>query len=448
MNAVTTRYDLVAMHEMIDAAVLGHNIKTARRAAGLTQADVVGGDVSAAYLSRIESGERRPEFNLLERIAARLGVSTEQLLTGLDSERGAIAVRLAEVPYLLRTGELASAQQTLGAAGALLVGTGDTAVQGEVTFLQAATRLADGDVDGAIDELHAIVDAPANDPLAAWCTAAAPLLVDALLRAGRLGAAVETGEAALARLEAVGLAAAPEARMLATRLARVHLARRDYGAATTVARRAMPAASKRDLAVAYRDAAAKVLASGETHLAATYARSAAEVEAEATRARVRAEHLAVVGELLLVDEKAVPGFSAQETLATVLQTLIETEAMPARVEAVRALLARAAVAAGDDDAALEVLEGASHDALVDDVVRASCLVVRGEIDQRAGRLEAAVLNFDAAATALGDPDQVPVDERGAAAQVWYGLGALHDDRDDGDRARIAYRAAASLTARP
>src|SRR3954465_1955149 len=64
----------------IDAAELGRRIRHARGAAGLTQSPLAGADASAAYVSRIEAGQRRPEAGLLERMATRLDVGLEQLL--------------------------------------------------------------------------------------------------------------------------------------------------------------------------------------------------------------------------------------------------------------------------------------------------------------------------------------------------------------------------------
>ena len=63
----------------IDPAVLGARIKAARVAAGLTQPELAGPDASVAYLSRIESGQRRAGTDLLQTLAARLGVTIEYL---------------------------------------------------------------------------------------------------------------------------------------------------------------------------------------------------------------------------------------------------------------------------------------------------------------------------------------------------------------------------------
>ena len=66
----------------LDPAELGARIKAARVAAGLTQPALAGKEASVAFLSRIESGQRRPSAELLEALASRLGVSVDYLVLG------------------------------------------------------------------------------------------------------------------------------------------------------------------------------------------------------------------------------------------------------------------------------------------------------------------------------------------------------------------------------
>ena len=66
----------------VASADLGARIKSARVAAGLTQPDLGQSDASAAFLSRIERGERRPSVELLLLLAQRLAVTPEFLLIG------------------------------------------------------------------------------------------------------------------------------------------------------------------------------------------------------------------------------------------------------------------------------------------------------------------------------------------------------------------------------
>lgn len=64
----------------VDSAVLGRRIRETRLAAGMTQSEVAAGAVSVAYLSRIETGERRPSPRILEHIADTLDIDVATLL--------------------------------------------------------------------------------------------------------------------------------------------------------------------------------------------------------------------------------------------------------------------------------------------------------------------------------------------------------------------------------
>ena len=82
-----------------DPAKVGKRLAAARNAAGLSQRDIAFPGCSAAYISRIERGERTPSLQVLRQLAERCGVSESHLAwgreTGLDatvSER----VRAAE----------------------------------------------------------------------------------------------------------------------------------------------------------------------------------------------------------------------------------------------------------------------------------------------------------------------------------------------------------------
>ena len=48
----------------IDPAELGHRLRAARVAKGMTQTDLAGADVSVGYVSRIEAGHRRPNLQV------------------------------------------------------------------------------------------------------------------------------------------------------------------------------------------------------------------------------------------------------------------------------------------------------------------------------------------------------------------------------------------------
>ena len=67
----------------IDPAELGHRLRAARVAKGMTQTDLAGADVSVGYVSRIEAGHRRPNLQVLTDLCVRLGTPVEQLLMGV-----------------------------------------------------------------------------------------------------------------------------------------------------------------------------------------------------------------------------------------------------------------------------------------------------------------------------------------------------------------------------
>ncbi len=71
-----------------DPVRVGKRLAAARAAAGLSQRDIAFPGCSAAYISRIERGERTPSLQVLRQLAERCGVSESHLAwgreTGLD----------------------------------------------------------------------------------------------------------------------------------------------------------------------------------------------------------------------------------------------------------------------------------------------------------------------------------------------------------------------------
>jgi tetratricopeptide (TPR) repeat protein len=106
----------------VDPAVLGARIKAARVAAGLTQPELAGADASVAYLSRIESGQRRAGTELLQALVTRLGVTVEYLAYGQGWEdAGRLELQLDHAELSLVGGEAGSAlelaREALGSPG-------------------------------------------------------------------------------------------------------------------------------------------------------------------------------------------------------------------------------------------------------------------------------------------------------------------------------------------
>lgn len=158
---------LAELSRTIDPAELGRRLRTARVAAGMTQAQVAADDVTAAYLSRIEDGQRRPEAGLLERMAQRMGVTLEDLLLDVPREK-ALELRLAidHAELALASGDAAGA---LAAADAVLA---DPATADVPALLRAARQVqagaleVTGDLDRAVLILEELTSTPSPD--ATW----------------------------------------------------------------------------------------------------------------------------------------------------------------------------------------------------------------------------------------------------------------------------------------
>ena len=82
------------------ADALGERVRTLRRSAGLSQAELAGGRFSKEYVSQIERGKTRPTRETLAWLAGRLETDTEYLEHGLsraDTERLEADTRNAEL---------------------------------------------------------------------------------------------------------------------------------------------------------------------------------------------------------------------------------------------------------------------------------------------------------------------------------------------------------------
>ena len=84
-----------------DPVAVGARLRAAREAAGLSQRELAFPGCSAAYISRIERGERIPSLQVMRELAQRLGVTDAELAYGhtrIDTEvsRAVSAVEAAE----------------------------------------------------------------------------------------------------------------------------------------------------------------------------------------------------------------------------------------------------------------------------------------------------------------------------------------------------------------
>lgn len=82
MASVAQHAPRVPEWRSIDPAAVGRRIYEARIAAGLSQRQLSFPGCSAAYISRLEAGDRTPSGHLLEELARRVKTTSHVLLTG------------------------------------------------------------------------------------------------------------------------------------------------------------------------------------------------------------------------------------------------------------------------------------------------------------------------------------------------------------------------------
>ena len=93
-----------------DPAECGRRLKEARERAGISQRRLAFPGCTAAYISRIEAGERIPSLQLLRELGRRLGVSADWLATGSDAALPE-SQRLLEAEVALRLDDLERAER-------------------------------------------------------------------------------------------------------------------------------------------------------------------------------------------------------------------------------------------------------------------------------------------------------------------------------------------------
>ncbi|MGZ8783899.1 MAG: helix-turn-helix domain-containing protein [Gaiellaceae bacterium] len=145
-------------HSHVDGpAAVGRRLKDARLSAGLSQRQLSFPGCSAAYISRLEAGDRVPSLQLLRKLAEKLGADEQYLATGVarvEQERPEVVAaeierRLAGEPPSLRLeprppGGLESPERRARALwehSRLLAGAGDA--RGAADFARDALALLD-----------------------------------------------------------------------------------------------------------------------------------------------------------------------------------------------------------------------------------------------------------------------------------------------------------------
>jgi transcriptional regulator with XRE-family HTH domain len=418
-----------------DLTALGARIRDVRRQRGLTQEALAGADISAAYVSRIEAGQRRPDLAVAQTLADRLDVSIEFLATGIepaDAREAQLALRYAELA--LRSGESAEALRQLKS---LREGAGLGADQlWELAYLLGQAHEAQGDLESAILHLEeSLTTAVGTDALK---------VVIALCRcyreAGDLARSIQVAESGRQRAAAEHLLGVDDEIRLTLTLVSAYFERGDVVYAAQLCQQTISRAEEQHSpsarASAYWNASIIAQERGDYRDALDMAGRALALLSEGDDQRGLARLKLQYGAILL--EQDQPDIDdAVEQLLAARDDLVAIGAGAVDVARCDVALAQAFFLRGDIDQAVDrasrTLESVGDSA---PFITAECLVLLGRNAVGAGDTASAVGYFGRAAAAL---TAAQADRE--VAQLWYQLGELFVVSGDDAGARDAFRRA-------
>ena len=436
---------LAVQLKALDPAELGRRMRSARVARGLTQTELGSPEVSAAYVSRIESGQRRPNIELLTGFAERLGVPVENLVNpsvAPDPDEVALQLNFAELALESADAEEAEAQtrDMLGrlpssAAGALGV------LRNRAYYLHARALEAQGRLEEAILDLKQVTYSGGAD--LQWVEARLALS-RCYRETGDFGRAIECGRPAFDVLESAGLAHCDEAIQLVVTVAAAYYERGDRAEAQRLCKRAIEqaerAGSPKGRASAYWNASMIESREGSFTAAVTLAQRALALLGEGNDLRNLARLRSVLGNMQLMTDEADLR-EAELTLQRAADELIASSAGPVDLARNELALCKVQVLRGHLEEVPDridlVLDAIGE---VAPVLAAEALVVLGRARVAQDDIPGARAAFS---TAVATLSAVGADR--SAAELWFELGALWEGLGEVEAARDAYRSAAAST---
>jgi transcriptional regulator with XRE-family HTH domain len=430
--------ELAELSRTIDLGLLGRRIKAARVAAGLTQLQLAAPDISSAYLSRIESGDRRPDLKLLVRLAEKTNVSLEQFIVGVNpDQRVELTLELDHASINIALGNGLEAMAHLGRAREALSDSPASDLWLQLRVLEARANHVLGNLDEAIIALEDLLESGASGPY--WLSASLTL-TRCYLESGDPNGCIETGEPLLELLTEHGLTASAEAADIASSVAAALQLRGDHARAIELCRAiADPAPDNvAEQLNAYVAASVTNRSASDLSLAAAFA-SIARARADHARAQAASARFhAQFAEFLLAGPEPDIG-AARERLAFASALAAQHSSDLREAASIRLSFAKVLVLENDFDEALRALPHEA-DLAGSAILTASRLLLAGQIQRGTGNPEAARDFLVEAARVLGRAEG----DR-ATAQMWYELGAMFDQCGDVEGAAEAYRAAAEAT---
>lgn len=439
---------------------LGTRLRAARLARGWTQTELAGDVVSVGYVSRLESGHRRPNAEVLESLAQRLGVTIDQLLRGPSApEQDELRLALDFAELSLENGEHTEAEMRAREARDRARAIVHQELADRATYLIARALESQGSLDDAILELEALLDGQGAIPMAGpgAIPRAIPRAAPAIPRikaaialsrcyreSGDLSLAIESGERALAELEGSPLDRTDEAVQLSVTVAAAYAFRGDTGQAIRTCRKAIVKAEKLESpkarAAAYWNASVFEADRGAVAEAIPLAERALALLAEGQDGRNLARLRTALADLQLqLDPPEVE--AALALLDAAADELVASSAGVLDIARNDVARARALLLAGDFAAAGE-LGAAVHERVTSysPLAAADAKLIQGQALAAAGHKDAAGHAYRTAVMLL-----TGVGADRDAADLWFELANLLEAMGDLDAARECYRSAAAST---
>ena len=145
-----------------DPQAVGRRLLEARLTAGLSQRALAFPGCSAAYISRLEAGERVPSLQLLRKLAVKLNADENYLATGVASPRGR-PTELIEAEVALRLDEVDRAQSLFER---VVQGVSDPRARAEALAGTGRVAYNRGDYGGAVTAIEKALDVEPETALA------------------------------------------------------------------------------------------------------------------------------------------------------------------------------------------------------------------------------------------------------------------------------------------
>lgn len=426
----------------VDPAALGARIRNARIACDFTQSQLAGEDMTVSYVSRIESGARRPKLALLRIIAARVGAPVDDLLRGATSTAyDEIRLGLDYAELALKTGEAVDAERQAREhlASAEAAALTELVERGRFVLARALESL------GRLDESIALYEAVSASTSGLRLIECGIALTRVYRDSDDLALALEAGERAQAAIAESGLEQTSEALQLRMTIASTYSMRGDLGHATRIATTALEQAeelgSASARAAAYWNASVFSAERGDIAGALPLASRALALLSEGTDARNTARLRLQVGDWQIQQDPPL----IEEGLANMVRGRAQmAESHATRTELIDAdiQLARGLIVAGQPERALELATDAQAAAPSrGSVIFAEATVARAlalAALQRASDAHQACLDAMAALEFVNDDNR-------SVAQAWLEVADVLESVGDTDTARISLRHAVATT---